>query len=389
MSDSTTELGLQLAVDADDTADYLTIRLRQSLQSLDATYNQAGGHTHSGPHQGGAISSGAFLTALDLPDWFRSTGHRTAYPSSGQGIEMYWDGANAVLQGYDRGASTWRPLVLAGSSIILQTAGSTRLTVDNAGNVTMGASLTVNGTLLANGVQVNGTVAIGNGLSVTGGNVSITNNLTVSGTTTLQAASATTLHATGAATLDSALTVGGTLVVTGITTLATTLNVNGGQINLNNNVSIYLTGTGAYRWTNGASIDTSGGSDMNAWIPAGGGNFKVQHNGGGWAGVQAAAFMVQSSPRAFKTDIAPIGERALQLIGEPSLRGVRFNFRDGGAPNIGFVADDWLAHVPEIVNVDAQGQVAGMDYMRVTAILWEVVRDLVRRLQPIEEESLA
>jgi hypothetical protein len=57
MSGSTTELNLKTAVDSDDTADYLTISLADSLRSLDALYNNVTGHNHSGAHQGGPVAS--------------------------------------------------------------------------------------------------------------------------------------------------------------------------------------------------------------------------------------------------------------------------------------------------------------------------------------------
>jgi hypothetical protein len=57
MSGSTPELNLKTAVDSDDTADYLTLSLAQSLQTVDALYNNVTGHTHSGLHQGGPITS--------------------------------------------------------------------------------------------------------------------------------------------------------------------------------------------------------------------------------------------------------------------------------------------------------------------------------------------
>jgi hypothetical protein len=57
MSGSTPELNLKTAVDSDDTADYLTLSLAQSLQTVDALYNNVTGHTHSGAHQGGPITS--------------------------------------------------------------------------------------------------------------------------------------------------------------------------------------------------------------------------------------------------------------------------------------------------------------------------------------------
>jgi len=57
MPGSTPELALKTAVDADDNADYLTISLASSLQTLDATYNSGTGHTHNGAHQGGPIGT--------------------------------------------------------------------------------------------------------------------------------------------------------------------------------------------------------------------------------------------------------------------------------------------------------------------------------------------
>lgn len=55
MSDLTSELNLSLAVDDDDTADYLTVSLRDTLSIIDALFNQATGHSHDGAHQGRQI----------------------------------------------------------------------------------------------------------------------------------------------------------------------------------------------------------------------------------------------------------------------------------------------------------------------------------------------
>lgn len=57
MSGSTAELNLKTAVDSDDTADYLTLSLASSLQTVDALFNNTTGHSHSGLHQGGPIGS--------------------------------------------------------------------------------------------------------------------------------------------------------------------------------------------------------------------------------------------------------------------------------------------------------------------------------------------
>jgi hypothetical protein len=65
MSGSTTELGIATAVDGDDNADYLTIGLKNGLQTLDALFNNQTGHNHSASHQGGPITT---IPASAIPD---------------------------------------------------------------------------------------------------------------------------------------------------------------------------------------------------------------------------------------------------------------------------------------------------------------------------------
>lgn len=59
MSDLSSELNLALAVDNDDTADYLTTPagLRGSLIVVDGLFASGTGHTHNGAHQGGIITA--------------------------------------------------------------------------------------------------------------------------------------------------------------------------------------------------------------------------------------------------------------------------------------------------------------------------------------------
>lgn len=68
MSDITSELNLNLAVEADDTDDYLTAGLRSSLLTIDGLFNSATGHAHGGAHQGGIIGfQGLFAGATATP----------------------------------------------------------------------------------------------------------------------------------------------------------------------------------------------------------------------------------------------------------------------------------------------------------------------------------
>jgi hypothetical protein len=65
MPTPTPELGLQKALDADDTANYLDTSLANSLTTLDSLFSNVSGHTHGGVHQGGPISS---VPASAIPD---------------------------------------------------------------------------------------------------------------------------------------------------------------------------------------------------------------------------------------------------------------------------------------------------------------------------------
>jgi hypothetical protein len=61
----TPELGLEQALDADDTADYQVTSLANSLKTIDSLFSNASGHTHGGVHQGGPIGS---IPATAIPD---------------------------------------------------------------------------------------------------------------------------------------------------------------------------------------------------------------------------------------------------------------------------------------------------------------------------------
>lgn len=65
MPSPTPELGLQKALDADDTADYLDTALANSLTTIDSLFSNTSGHTHGGVHQGAPIGS---IPASAIPD---------------------------------------------------------------------------------------------------------------------------------------------------------------------------------------------------------------------------------------------------------------------------------------------------------------------------------
>lgn len=60
MTNLTPELNLIQGEDDDDTADYLTIDLANTLSIVDGLFNNTTGHTHSGAHQGGILGANSF-----------------------------------------------------------------------------------------------------------------------------------------------------------------------------------------------------------------------------------------------------------------------------------------------------------------------------------------
>lgn len=56
MTELTPELNLIVGEDDDDTADYLTLSLADSLRILDGLFNATTGHAHNGSHQGGSLA---------------------------------------------------------------------------------------------------------------------------------------------------------------------------------------------------------------------------------------------------------------------------------------------------------------------------------------------
>lgn len=150
MSDLTGELNLSLAVDDDDTADYLTQALRDSLNTLDGVFNSATGHSHNGAHQGGSllidtasIADGAVTTpkiadgAVTAPKlaagvlqpeplFAGSWTHQTANYTVPQTSPIMWVFCDAAIQ-VTLTANTNRPInvvAVTGQSTVVSTSGS-------------------------------------------------------------------------------------------------------------------------------------------------------------------------------------------------------------------------------------------------------------------------
>jgi len=213
------------------------------------------------------------------------------------------------------------------------------------------------------------------------------------------------------------------------------LIMSGPLIYFSNNGGLYLQWTGSYFYFYGGSIMTSGGylyfqgsgsyylASASGNMTIGGsalwiaGNCGVQGVGPGYgfqAPNSAAAYgqgyanaWINASSRKFKDNIQPL-DNPIAIVLNPELHAVQYDhtwdLREKGIPNsrndplfgtahsIGFVADDWLPHVPEIVAVDENGEAEGMDYARVTCILWEAVKEFIldtnQRLEWLEQHTV-
>jgi hypothetical protein len=93
--------------------------------------------------------------------------------------------------------------------------------------------------------------------------------------------------------------------------------------------------------------------------------------------------LVESSARRFKTEITPL-TGSLSKIRE--MQGVSFKrISGGGRREIGFVAEQVQGIYPELVSYDPDGQIHGIQYPRVTAVLAEGMKELSEKIEVQEK----
>lgn len=107
------------------------------------------------------------------------------------------------------------------------------------------------------------------------------------------------------------------------------------------------------------------------------------------------------SSRRWKTDIRPL-RKSLALVQE--LEGVRYRWKESGAPDIGLIAEEVGEVVPELVTYAENGEDAeSVDYARLVAVLIEAIKKqqeqleaeraalevLERRIEVLEQRSLS
>jgi hypothetical protein len=110
-----------------------------------------------------------------------------------------------------------------------------------------------------------------------------------------------------------------------------------------------------------------------------GGVHSFEYSTGALGPCQATAFNVVSA-RKFKADIATLSD-PLSLVMDERVHGVSYTERDTGKRKVGFVADDFLPVLPEVVALDPDGDVIAFDYDRMGAVTFEALKQFVHQTE--------
>jgi len=123
-------------------------------------------------------------------------------------------------------------------------------------------------------------------------------------------------------------------------------------------------------WFGGATPGTAGVLSGTAWLAFNGSSMVI-----------AGTFTEQSSIR-FKENVKPI-DNALDKVLQ--LKGVTYDKKDGSSFNEpGMIAEDVLKVIPELVQLDEEGDANGIHYTKVTAYLIECIKELNAKIERLE-----
>lgn len=93
-----------------------------------------------------------------------------------------------------------------------------------------------------------------------------------------------------------------------------------------------------------------------------------------------------SSSARYKTDIAPLG-MGLDVISR--LRPVTFTWKEGGAPDLGLVAEEVYAVAPLLTTLNAEGEIEGVKYDRLGTVLVAGMQEQQAQIEALEEANAA
>ncbi len=129
--------------------------------------------------------------------------------------------------------------------------------------------------------------------------------------------------------------------------------------------------------SNGLDTGTASGIGCSGGL---GGSYMLQVCGA--AGVGAAAFFY-SSDKNLKENIAPLKDSLSKVL---KLDGVSFNWKEGGRPSVGVIAQDVEKVYPELVNTDTKTGLKSVEYGNLIAPLIEAVKEQQKQIDGLKAE---
>lgn len=401
MSDLTSELNLVLAVDDDDTADYIvqTAGLRGSLITLDGMFSSSTGHSHNGAHQGGALSFqnltiGGNLTVNGGATFAQAVVCQSALNVTGPStLGQLTAGATIV------GTLSAGSLTVSGSSTLNDIQAHSIYASGVIGAGPGGALTSVAGDLSANRGNNTGYVFLGSSSAYIGfdgtnyqmpsANLYVNGSRVVTETATQTLTNKTLNNCILAGSTLSSPTFSGAVTVNG--TLATSGAVNiGGNTSMSGNlyvddgvsgITLNLRNGNYAAWQKSNRSGASAGECTIA-------NY-VYVPGDVYAGLRmyAISFNQTSDPR-LKSGMTVVSDdtcmdrvRATLPVQTYTMEMPPSDTPQPTLQEIGFSAPDVYASSPEFVTLDDTNTPVGLNYANMAALLWGALRQLDARCQ--------
>ena len=154
----------------------------------------------------------------------------------------------------------------------------------------------------------------------------------------------------------------GTSGTSGIGAPSGTSGISGGSFTDQPNYLIKTTGVTTLQSVNFLSVD---GTTLNV------------------AGTVSATTLIETSNENSKTDISPLLPPQLDKIVQ--LNPVTFKYKSNNEYSIGLIAEEVVKVYPEFVSYDERGNISGVNYSKMTAVLIQGVKELK---QIIDEQQL-
>jgi len=93
--------------------------------------------------------------------------------------------------------------------------------------------------------------------------------------------------------------------------------------------------------------------------------------------------LVETSAQRYKEDIKPL-ESQLEKVNK--LNPVNFTWKENKKEDVGFIAEEMQEIFPELVSESADGQVEGIQYSKLTAVLVKALQEQQKQINDLKEE---